>query len=56
MYQIPFGRVILPTVHTELRCEGTCETCNSPMAPNVDNLLKWIMGEMKKRFLVKAVP
>jgi hypothetical protein len=26
------------------------------MAPNVDNLLKWIMGEMKKRFLVKAVP
>jgi len=26
------------------------------MAPNVDNLLKWIMGEIKKRFLVKAVP
>jgi len=52
MYQIPFGRVIRPTVHTELDYERTCETCNSPMAPNVE----MDHGRNEETFLVKAVP
>jgi len=48
MCQIPFGRVVRPTVHTELR-----QTMNGLVKRAIlrwRQMLKWIMEEMKKRF------